>query len=60
MLSSKLNVLSHNSIISGQICKNPLQTGEVFFEMIILSTNSPMCSSKLNVLSQSSVPSGQI
>ena len=32
MLSSKLNVLSHNSIPSGQIWKIPSQTGVAFFE----------------------------
>ena len=60
MLSSRLNVLSHNSIPSGQIWNIPSQTGVVFFfKMISLSTNNPMLSSKLNVLSHNSVQSGQ-
>ena len=55
MLSSKLNILLHNSIPSIQIWKIPSQTCIAFFKMIILSTNNPMLSSKLNVLSHNSI-----
>ena len=51
MLSSKLNVLSHNSIQSGQIWKIPSQAEVVFFKTIIMCTNNPMLASKLNVWS---------
>ena len=56
MLFSKLNILSGNSIPTGQIWKIPSQTGVVFFfKMIILSTNNLMLTSKLNILSHISV-----
>ena len=34
MLSSKLNILSHNSITNGQIWKSPSKTGVVFFRWV--------------------------
>ena len=60
MLSSKLNIRTQNSVLSGQMWKIPSQTGDCFYETIILSTNNPMLSSKLNVLSHNSIPSCQI
>ena len=60
MLSSKLNVLSHNSVPSGQICKSHSQAGGSFFQTIVLSTYNCMLSLKLNILSHSPVPCCQI
>ena len=54
MLSSKLNVLCHNSVPSPQNWKSYSQTG-VIFETIILSTNNATLSSKLNILSHITV-----
>ena len=60
MLSSKLNIVSHNSIISCQIWKIPSQIWVIFLKIIILSTNNPMLSSKLNMLSHNSTISCQL
>ena len=60
MLSSKLNVLFHDSIPSVQNWKNSFTSRGCVFQTIILGTNNPMLSSQLNVLSHNSVPSGQI
>ena len=60
MLSSKLNVLSHNSIPSGSQFKYSFTSWGCFFQTIILRTYNPMLFSKLNVLSQNSVPHCQI
>ena len=57
MSSSKLNVLFHNSIISGKIWKLPSQIGVFLYQMIILSTNISMLSWKLIMLSHVSVVS---
>ena len=51
ILSSKLNILSHNSIPRCQIWKIPLQIWVIFFMTVILSTTNTMLSSKLNILS---------
>ena len=60
MLSSKLNILSHNSIPNCQICEIPSQIEVIFFKTIVFSTTNPMLSSKFNVLSNNSVPRSQI
>ena len=49
MLSSKMNVLSHNSLPSCQIWKNPFTSRGCWFAEIVLSINNPMLSSKLNI-----------
>ena len=59
MLSSKLNIFSHNSYSKWSELKNAFTSRGHFIQMIILSTYNPMLSSKLNALSLNSIPSGQ-
>ena len=60
MLSSKLNVLFHNSIHKLSDVKNTFMSRGHFFQTIVLSINNPMLSSKLNIRTQNSVLSCQM